>query len=180
MGWTDYFIQKKSQGLANNYKLDLFNSISNSNEIANMSSIKRYFNSLYDAGDTFSTFSVGQTLDDVYVAESTNKIARLQDYRNMTKFQEIGQSIDMMCYSADIPDENNELISIKVDAKYLEAKDIEKIKEAIQDYLNLFDFDNNFEEYFRIFLTEGQLCWENIVAKDDLEEGIIRNQHNSK
>ena len=79
----------------------------------------------------------------------------------------------MMCYSANIPDENNRLIRIDIDSRYLEASDVSRIRDAIQDYLNLFDFENNFEEYFRILLTEGQLCWENIVAKDDLEEGII-------
>ena len=179
MSWHDLFVQKKAQSAENNYKIELFNKISSSNEIANMSTIKKYFNSLYDTNDTFSAFSVGQSLDDAYVAESTNKIARLNDYRNMTKFQEIGQSVDMMCYSADIPDENDKLINIKIDNDFLDSADIAKIKDAIQDYLNLFDFDNNFEEYFRIFLTEGQICWENIIAKDDLEEGIIRNQHHS-
>ena len=78
-----------------------------------------------------------------------------------------------MCYSANIPDENDKLITVKIDNKYLEPSDIEQIRDAVQDYLNLFDFENNFEEYFRILLTEGQICWENIVAKDDKEEGII-------
>jgi len=89
MGWRDLFIQRKSRGTENNYKLDLFNVVSQSEEIANMSTIKRYFNSLYDTNDSFAAFSVGQSLDDAYVAESTNKIARLQEYRNMAKFQEV-------------------------------------------------------------------------------------------
>ena len=89
MGWRDLFIQKKSRGTENNYKLDLFNVVSQSEEIVNMSTIKRYFNSLYDTNDSFAAFSVGQSLDDAYVAESTNKIARLQEYRNMAKFQEV-------------------------------------------------------------------------------------------
>ena len=63
----------------------------------------------------------------------------------------------MMCYSANIPDENNRLIRIDIDSRYLEASDVSRIRDAIQDYLNLFDFENNFEEYFRILLTEGQL-----------------------
>ena len=84
-----------------------------------------------------------------------------------------GQSIDTICYSADIPDENDKLVIVDIKNNDLEAKDIEKIRGVIQDYLNLFDFDNNFEEFFRIFVTEGQICWENIVAKDDLEQGII-------
>ena len=91
----------------------------------------------------------------------------------MASFGEIAQAIDMICYSANIPDENNKLIDIKIEGKDLEAKDIEILKSAIQDYLDLFDFDNNIEEYFRTLIIEGQLCWENIVAKDDLDQGII-------
>ena len=89
MSWRDLFIQSKSEGLENNYKLDLFNKVSNSNEIANMSTIKKYFNNLYSANDSFSAFSVGQSLDEAYVAEATNKIGRLTEYRGMAKFQEV-------------------------------------------------------------------------------------------
>ena len=91
----------------------------------------------------------------------------------MSQFGEVAQAIDMICYSANIPDENNKLVDVKIDSKELEAKDLEIIKDAIQDYLNLFDFDNNIEEYFRTLIIEGQICWENIVAKDDLDQGVI-------
>jgi hypothetical protein len=89
MSWRDLFIQTKESGKENNYKLDIFNAVSNSNEIANMSTIKRYFNNLYNVNDSFAAFSVGQSLEDAYVAESTNKIGRLTEYRGMAKFQEV-------------------------------------------------------------------------------------------
>lgn len=175
MAWTDFFVIKKDQAENNNYKLDLFNTVSQTDEIANMSAIKKYFNTLYDTDFSgINGFNVSQTIkDSIYIAEASNKIARLIDYRNMSQFGELAQAIDMICYSSNIPDENNELIDIKINDPYLEPKDIESIRNCIQDYLDLFDFDNNIEEYFRTFIIEGQLCWENIVAKDDLEQGII-------
>lgn len=175
MAWTDFFVIKKDQAENNNYKLDLFNTVSQTDEIANMSAIKKYFNTLYDTDFSgINGFNVSQTIkDSIYIAEASNKIARLIDYRNMSQFGELAQAIDMICYSSNIPDENNELIDIKINDPYLEPKDIESIRNCIQDYLDLFDFDNNIEEYFRTFIVEGQLCWENIVAKDDLEQGII-------
>lgn len=170
----DFFQIKKSDAAENNYKLDLFNQVSNNAEVASMSSIKKYFNSLYDLdGSGFTAFSVGESIADSYVSENTNKIERLLGYRSMAMFHEIASALDMMCYSANVPDENNNIIDIKIEDEYLEAKDIDRIKQAIIDYLNLFDFENNFEEYFRILLTEGQICWENIVAKDELDAGII-------
>ena len=48
MSWLDYFQVKKEDASENNYKLDLFNRMSNSVDVASMSSIKKYFNSLYD------------------------------------------------------------------------------------------------------------------------------------
>ena len=173
--WRDFFVIKKDNAENNNYKLDLFNTVSQTNEIANMSVIKRYFNNLYNNEYSgFSAFNVNQSLDeDVYISESGNKIGRLIEYRNMAQFGEILQAIDMICYSSNIPDENNKLIDIKIDDPYLEPKDVEIIRNTIQEYLDLFDFDNNIEEYFRTLLIEGQLCWENIVAKDDLDQGII-------
>lgn len=175
MAWRDVFVLKKDQAETNNYKLDLFNTVSQTDEIANMSAIKKYFNALYDTDYSgINGFNVSQSIkDSIYVAEASNKIARLIDYRNMAQFGELAQAIDMICYSSNIPDENNNLIDIKITDPYLEPKDIESIRNAIQDYLDLFDFDNNIEEYFRTFIIEGQLCWENIVAKDDLEQGII-------
>ena len=175
MSWLDYFQVKKEDASENNYKLDLFNRMSNSVDVASMSSIKKYFNSLYDlnGGGSFQAFTINQSLEDTYVSENNNKIQRLNDYRTISYFHEIISALDMMSYSANVPDENNEIVKIIVKDDYLEARDIDRIKKAVQDYLNLFDFENNFEEYFRTLMVEGQLCWENIIAKDQLDAGII-------
>lgn len=47
MGWRDFFVQNKEDANSNNYKLELFNTVSKSDEIINMSVINRYFNNLY-------------------------------------------------------------------------------------------------------------------------------------
>ncbi len=181
MSWRDFFQLNKDTANENNYKLQLFNQVSNRTEIANMSVIKRYFNQLYDSGEGISLFSVNQSIgDNFYVSEEQNKIARLQEYRNMSVDNSIAPNLDMICYSANIPDENDQLIDVRVVNPSLETKDIKRIKDAIQEYLDLFDFENNFEEYFRILITEGQICWENIIAKDEPEAGIIRNKSDSK
>jgi len=136
-----------------------------------MSAIKRYFNSIYDAaGSNINSFSVSQNFEGIYAAEPTNKIKRLQDYRAMSTFPEIASALDTICYSADSPDENNQLVTLRVKDSNLEANDVEIIREAAQEYFDLFDFDNNFIEYFRKLIIDGQLCWENVVAKDDLEQ----------
>ena len=171
MGSWNIFASKKSTAKQNNYKLDLFETVAKNTDLADMSAIKRYFNSIYDAaGSNFNSFSVSQNFEGIYSAEPTNKIKRLQDYRSMSTFPEIASALDTICYSADSPDENNQLVTLRVKDQNLEANDVEIIREAAQEYFDLFDFDNNFIEYFRKLIIDGQLCWENVVAKDDLEQ----------
>lgn len=160
-----------------NYKYDIFDTVDQSNEIIGYSAVKKYFNKLYNTdgtfGSSFDSFQVSQSIDGVYAAEQTNKFVRLQDCRSMAVIPEIAQAIDMICYAADVPDEDNTIVHVKVKDSNLEPQDVEVITNAAQEYFDLFDFDNNIIEYMRKFVVEGQLCWENIVAKDELDQGII-------
>lgn len=173
MSFWNAWLVKKDDAKSNNYKLDLFQTVAQNTEVADMSAIKRYFNKVYDNGSEWDAFGVDQRLDDVFGAEITNKILKLQDYRSMALFPEIASALDTICYSAVVQDENNNVVNLNIKDSNLEADDVQVIKDAAQEYFDLFDFDNNFIEYFRKFIIEGQICWENVVAKDDLDQGII-------
>lgn len=170
--WNTFLIRKKDAEL-NNYKQQLFDTVSQNTDVADMSVIKKYFNKVYDNGSDWNAFGVDTRLDDIYAAEVTNKIRKLQDYRSMSLFPQIASALDTICYSAVVKDENNDIIKLQIKDQKLEASDVEAIRKAAQEYFDLFDFDNNFIEYFRKFIIEGQLCWQNVVAKDDLQQGII-------
>ena len=133
----------------------------------------KFFDRVYENDTDIGLFNSYERLEGLYAAEPTNKMRRLQDYRSMSTFPEIASALDTICYAADSPDELNQLVTLRVKDEELEAKDVAEIKAAAQEYFDLFDFDNNFIEYFRKLLVDGQLCWENVVAKDDLEQGII-------
>ena len=177
MGFLNGWLIKHDTAEENNYKYDIFDTVDQSNEVIGFSAVKKYFNKLYNTdgylGSNFDSFQVSQNIEGVYAAEQTNKFARLQDCRSMAVIPEIAQAIDMICYAADVPDEDNTIVRLKVKDKNLEPQDVETIIEAAQEYFDLFDFDNNIIEYMRTFVIEGQLCWENIVAKDELDQGII-------
>lgn len=175
MAWWNGWLLSKEDAVTNNYKLDLFQTISRDKQVSNFSAIKRYFDKIYNSADNyqFNSFGVNQTAEGIYAGQQTNKTRRLLDYRSMALCPQIAQAIDTICYAADIPDENNTIVQVKIKDKNLQPKQLLTIKQACQQYLDLFDFDNNLIEYFRKFIIEGQLCWENIVAKDDLQQGII-------
>ena len=175
MAIWDLIAVNKDQADKNNYKKQLFDTVSNSTEVADMSVIKKYFDRVYqNGGSDWDSFGVDQTLDkEVYVSEVTTKVRKLADYRQMALFPQIAQAIDTMCYSAVVTNQNGDVVTLNVKDKRLEVSDIQVIKDAAQEYLDLFDFNNNFTEFFRKLVIEGQLCWQNIVAKDDQECGII-------
>lgn len=175
MAIWNFIAVNKDQADKNNYKKQLFDTVSNGNEVANMSVIKKYFDRVYqNGGSDWDSFTTDQTLDkEVYVSEVTTKARKLADYRQMALFPEIASAIDTMCYSAVITDQNGNVVNLNIKDKRLEASEVQAIKDAAQEYLDLFDFNNNFTEYFRKMVIEGQLCWQNIIAKDDKECGII-------
>ena len=171
----NFFAVGEEKASQNNYKKQLFDTVSNSTQIADMSAIKKYFDRVYDNGGAeWDSFGVEQNFDrSVYVSQITNKTRKLADYRQMALFPQIASAIDTMCYSAVVTDQNDNVVNLVVKDKRLEASDVQAIKDVSQQYLDLFDFNSNFTEYFRKMVIEGQLCWENIVAKDDKECGII-------
>lgn len=174
--WNGWTINRQN-AQSNNYKLQLFETISKQTEVSNYSAIKKYFNKVYNSSDSsyqFDAFGVNETAQkQLYVGQQTNKANRLLNYRSMALCPQIAQAIDTICYAADVPDENNNIVKVQIKDKNLQPKEVEILRQACQQYLDLFDFDNNLIQYFRKLVIQGQICWENIVAKDDLEQGII-------
>ena len=128
----DLIAVNKEQADQNNYKKQLFDTVSNSTEVADMSAIKKYFDRVYETGGSqWDSFGVDQTLDkDVYVSQITTKTQKLRDYRQMALFPEIASAIDTMCYSAVVNDENNNVVTLNIKDKRLEASEVQAIRDC--------------------------------------------------
>ena len=113
MGSFNLFTTRKDTAKETNYKLDLFETVSQNTDVINMSAIKRYFNRIYDDSN-INTFSVDQSFEGIFAAEPTNKMRRLQDYRSMYTFPEIASALDTICYSAESQDESNQLVTLRI------------------------------------------------------------------
>jgi hypothetical protein len=84
----------------------------------------------WDTVNTFSSY--------VYGGLHTSKSARLESYRRMTQFPEIGDAVDEICDASLNYDEDNDII--KMDVNETKIKDIRftEIKEQYENYINLF------------------------------------------
>lgn len=111
--------------------------------------------------------------DLVYGAISSSKRQRLLSYRRMADFPEVDNAIDEICDSALNYDENNHLVTLKIrEGKTNSVKESE-IQSAFDEYIDLFDLEHNFFDYMKTLVMEGQLCFENIIDKNHIDEGII-------
>ena len=111
--------------------------------------------------------------DFIYGAVSTSKPVRLQNYRRMSDFPEVGDAIDEICDTAVNYDENETLVSLIIKNDKINQVQESEIQTEFDNYMSLFELDENFYEYMRLFVIEGQLAWENIVDENDKDSGII-------
>jgi hypothetical protein len=133
--------------------------------------LKKQNNSDYNTylGDTTSrTYT-----DFIYGTVSTSKPVRLQNYRRMSDFPEVGDAIDEICDTAVNYDDNEQLVCLKLRAGKINEVQESEIMDEFDNYMSLFELDENFYEYVRTFVIEGQLAWENIIDDADKESGII-------
>jgi hypothetical protein len=156
-----------------NYKYELFDKLAQDVNVDDWSAVAKYFKEI----EKDDMNMIGDTVDKgmknfMYGSVSTNKVVRLSSYRRMADFPEVGDAIDEICDSSITNDENGNLVTLTLPAKYgdLDRKEIEN---SWSEYVNLFDFENRMFEYMRSFAIDGELAWEHIVSKDKPEVGIL-------
>ena len=157
-----------------NYKYEIFKDLDIKNNTSDYSSISKYFQSLQNDDLSFSIGEVaGKDMKEtLYGTISTNKVCRLSSYRRMANFPEVGDAIDEICDNSITKDSNNNQVKLLLPTKF-DTIAQEEINNAWDEYINLFDFENNMFEYMRNFVIEGELCWENIISKDHKDQGIL-------
>jgi len=162
-----------AQAEAGNYKLPVFDEVKrDSDVVSDMSVIDKYFKNMQEretAGAYWDSTSFGKFL---YASVSTNKPTRVGSYRRMAMFPEVGDAIDEICDNAMAFDENNKIVSFKLNRKFDAAAEKE-INAAAEEYLDLFNFESSMFEIMRQLVVEGEVCWENIISKDHPDAGVI-------
>jgi len=104
-----------------------------------------------------------------------NKMYRIGKYREMYLYPEVGDAIDQITNDAIIADDFGDIVKINVKPKNGSKVpvNIEKRIQAAFKYLidDVFHFNENADDYFRKFLTEGELYLEVII--DNKKKNII-------
>jgi hypothetical protein len=108
----------------------------------------------------------------IYANVDKDKTRRLQDYRRMAAFAELADCVDEICDECIVKDENDVIVNFNLRGSYTkEVKD--NIEREYKKFVEVFDLEDKGWEYFRQFLIDGELYFENIIVEDKKDLGII-------
>ena len=108
----------------------------------------------------------------VYANVDKDKNRRLTDYRRMAAYAELAECIDEICDECIVKDENDDITVFNLRGEYSkEVKDL--IEKEYKTFINIYNLEDDGWEYFRQFLTDGELFFENIVHEKRKDLGII-------
>ncbi len=108
----------------------------------------------------------------VYANIDKDKFRRLQDYRRMAAYAELSDCINEIADECIVKDENDDILVFNLRGEY--PKEVKKtIEKEFKKFINIFDIENKGWGYFRQFLIDGELFFENIIDSKHPEYGII-------
>ena len=108
----------------------------------------------------------------VYASIDKDKGRRLMDYRRMAAYAEIADCLDEICDECVVKDSNDEVATFALRGDYSkEVKDV--LQKEFKNFIQIFDFEDNGWEYFRRFLIDGELFFENIIDQKRPDLGVI-------
>lgn len=108
----------------------------------------------------------------MYANVDIDKIRRLQQYRRMAAFAEVSDAIDEICDESIVEDKDGNITSFNLSGKFDEQVRKE-IKKEWKKFITIFDLKNKGWEYYRQFLIDGELFFENIISQNRPDYGIL-------
>jgi hypothetical protein len=108
----------------------------------------------------------------IYAQVDKDKTRRLTDYRRMAAFAELADCIDEISDECIVRDENDDIIQFNLRGSYTkETKDT--VEKEFKKFIDIFELEDKGWEYFRRFLIDGELYFENIIDEERKHLGIV-------
>jgi hypothetical protein len=108
----------------------------------------------------------------VYANIDKDKFRRLQDYRRMAAYAELSDCINEIADECLVKDENDEIVKCNLRGDY--PKEVKNtVEKEFKKFISIFDIENKGWDYFRQFLVDGELLFENIIDSKHPDYGII-------
>lgn len=115
--------------------------------------------------------------DIMYAKVSEDKPGRLRDYRSIAAYSEVADALDEICDECINYNHNNEIVCLNFINDNLKSVEKEDLQDEFNKFIEYFDLKNKGWRYFRQFLIEGELFFENIIHSDYTKQGILAVQN---
>lgn len=130
----------------------------------------------YNAGGMSALGGIMQDTDFtrfMYANVDNDKVRRLQDYRKMASYSELSDAIDEICDDCIVyTGEDNSVIKFDVSGEH--TKDVKKeLRKEWRNFVQYFQLEDRGWEYFRQFLIDGELFFENVISQNNPHWGIL-------
>lgn len=108
----------------------------------------------------------------VYANVDKDKNRRLMDYRRMAAYAEIADCLDEISDECIVKDENDDIVLFNLKGDY--SKELrDNLAKEFKKFIQIFDLEDGGWEFFRRYLIDGELFFENIIDQKRPELGII-------
>jgi Bacteriophage T4-like portal protein (Gp20) len=122
----------------------------------------------------FASIERDKSFSDVmYATANDDKPIRMRDYRMMASFSEVADALDEICDETINPDENDDVVILKFKNTDLESDVKNALQKEWSKYIEHYDLHNNGWQYFRQYLIEGELFFEQIIHEEYTNQGIL-------
>ena len=109
----------------------------------------------------------------MYAAASEDKPGRMRDYRTMAAFSEINDALNEIADESINSDEDDNIVLLKFKHAELDSDKKKEVQEEFNRYIEYYNLHDNGWKYFKTFLVEGELFFEQIIHKDFINEGVL-------
>jgi len=109
----------------------------------------------------------------VYGKIPFDKPKRLRFYRNMAFFPEVNDAVDEIVDSCINYDENENFVNLVASDKNFSDDQNGTLKEEFENYVALFDIENEGWNYFYDLVVDGELAFENLMDEKKRDLGIV-------
>lgn len=110
--------------------------------------------------------------DFIYAKVDTNKIRRIQDYRRMAAYYVVSDALDEICDECISEDARGNVVTCEINGDFSEPVKQELQKEW-DKFVNIFNLKEKGYNYFRQWLIDAELFFENVIDSKRPEKGII-------
>lgn len=109
----------------------------------------------------------------MYASLNGDKGNRIRDYRTMAAYSEVADALDEICDEFVNIDDKGNIINLTLINNDLEAAEKEEIQDQLEKYVEYYDLKTKGWQYFRQFIVEGEIFFEQIIHKDHVDSGVL-------